>query len=60
MRVAASRLWRDDLAYAERRYQLRTEQTDEASAFGIAPQRFTVATEAHCRHAEFGAGGWPT
>jgi len=24
MRVAASRLWRDDLAYAERRYQLRT------------------------------------
>jgi hypothetical protein len=24
MRVAASRLWRDDLAYAERRYQLRS------------------------------------
>ena len=23
MRVAATRLWRDDLAYAERRYQLR-------------------------------------
>jgi hypothetical protein len=23
MRVAASRLWKDDLAYAERRYQLR-------------------------------------
>jgi hypothetical protein len=24
MRVAASRLWKDDLAYAERRYQLRS------------------------------------
>jgi Domain of unknown function (DUF5914) len=24
MRLAASRLWRDDLAYAERRYQVRT------------------------------------
>ena len=23
MRIAAARLWRDDLAYAERRYQLR-------------------------------------
>jgi hypothetical protein len=23
MRVAAARLWKDDLAYAERRYQLR-------------------------------------
>ena len=27
MRVAASRLWRDDLAYAERRYQLRADAT---------------------------------
>jgi hypothetical protein len=27
MRFAASRLWRDDLAYAERRYQLRTGAT---------------------------------
>lgn len=26
MRFAASRLWRDDLAYAERRYQVRAEQ----------------------------------
>ena len=26
MRVAASRLWKDDLAYAERRYQLRADQ----------------------------------
>jgi hypothetical protein len=25
MRYAATRLWRDDLAYAERRYQLRTD-----------------------------------
>ena len=24
MRYAATRLWRDDLAYAERRYQVRT------------------------------------
>jgi hypothetical protein len=23
MRIAAARLWKDDLAYAERRYQLR-------------------------------------
>jgi len=27
MRVAASRLWKDDLAYAERRYQLRAGRT---------------------------------
>jgi hypothetical protein len=27
MRVAASRLWRDDLAYAERRYRLRAAET---------------------------------
>ena len=28
MRRAAARLWRDDLAYAERRYRLRTRPTD--------------------------------
>jgi hypothetical protein len=26
MRLAATRLWRDDLAYAERRYQVRAKQ----------------------------------
>lgn len=27
MRIAAARLWKDDLAYAERRYQLRADKT---------------------------------
>ena len=27
MRVAATRLWRDDLAYAERRYHLRANSS---------------------------------
>jgi hypothetical protein len=27
MKLAAARLWRDDLEYAERRYALRTKET---------------------------------
>ena len=36
IRYAATRLWRDDLAYAERRYRLRTVSRDSAGAIATA------------------------